>query len=52
VVDGRAFTLPCVFVVRVRDGEIVESRDYADLVDGARAFGRLPALAAALTVAS
>jgi ketosteroid isomerase-like protein len=49
VVDGRAFTLPCIFVVRVRDGEIVESRDYADHVGGARAFGRLPALAAALT---
>jgi ketosteroid isomerase-like protein/uncharacterized glyoxalase superfamily protein PhnB len=51
VVGGRAFTLPCVFVVRVRDGEIVESRDYADHVGGARAFGRLRALAAALTAA-
>jgi len=49
VIDGRAFTLPCIFVVRVRDGEIVESRDYVDHVAGARAFGRLPALAAALT---
>jgi ketosteroid isomerase-like protein len=48
VLGGRAFTLPCIFVVRVRDGEIVESRDYADHVAGARAFGRLPALAAAL----
>ncbi|MFI5837553.1 nuclear transport factor 2 family protein [Micromonospora sp. NPDC051300] len=48
VVDGRAFTLPCVFVVRVRDGEIVESRDYLDHIAGARAFGRLPDLAAAL----
>lgn len=27
---GRGFRLPCVFVVRVRDGRIVESRDYAD----------------------
>lgn len=26
---GRAFAVPCVFVVRVRDGLIVESRDYA-----------------------
>ena len=51
VVDGRAFTLPCIFVVRVRDGEIVESRDYVDHVAGARAFGRLPALAAALAAA-
>ncbi|GIF08414.1 nuclear transport factor 2 family protein [Actinoplanes siamensis] len=49
VIDGRAFTVPCIFVVRVRDGEIVESRDYVDHVAGARAFGRLPALAAALT---
>ncbi|MER7006239.1 nuclear transport factor 2 family protein [Dactylosporangium sp. NPDC000555] len=49
VVDGRAFTLPCIFVARVRNGEIVESRDYVDHVAGARAFGRLPALAAALT---
>jgi ketosteroid isomerase-like protein len=29
VVDGNAATLPRIFVVRVRDGEIVESRDYA-----------------------
>jgi ketosteroid isomerase-like protein len=49
VIDGRTFTMPCIFVVRVRDGEIVESRDYIDHVAGARAFGRLPALAAALT---
>ncbi|MCI4062078.1 nuclear transport factor 2 family protein [Micromonospora sp. R77] len=51
VIDGRAFSLPCIFVVRVRDGEIVESRDYADHVAAARAFGRLPALAAALSPA-
>lgn len=51
VIDGRTFTIPCIFVVRVRDGEIVESRDYVDHVAGARAFGRLPALAAALTTA-
>jgi ketosteroid isomerase-like protein len=49
VIDGRDFTMPCIFVVRVRDGEIVESRDYVDHVAGARAFGRLPALTAALT---
>jgi uncharacterized protein len=48
-IDGRAFTLPCIFVVRVRDGEIVESRDYADHVAAARAFGGLSALTAALT---
>src|SRR5690242_21533092 len=27
---GETFRVPCVFVVRVRDGEIVESRDYVD----------------------
>lgn len=51
VIDGRAFTVPCIFVVRVRNGEIVESRDYVDHIAGARAFGRLPTLAAALTTA-
>jgi uncharacterized protein len=48
VVDGQAFAIPCIFVVRVRDGEIVESRDYVHHVASARAFGRLPALVAAL----
>jgi len=46
--DGRPFELPCIFVVRVRDGEIVESRDYTNPVALARAFGRLDELAAAL----
>ncbi|MFI5730490.1 nuclear transport factor 2 family protein [Kribbella sp. NPDC051587] len=27
---GETFHVPCVFVLRVRDGEIVESRDYVD----------------------
>ena len=36
--------VPQIYVVRVRDGEIVESRDYADHLGMARAFGRLPAL--------
>ncbi|MFF5171178.1 nuclear transport factor 2 family protein [Micromonospora sp. NPDC000089] len=52
VMGGDAFALPCVFVVRVRDGEIVESRDYVDHVAGARAFGHLPALVAALSSGS
>jgi ketosteroid isomerase-like protein len=52
VIDGRAFTMPCIFVIRVRDGEIVESRDYVDHVAAARAFGRLPTLAAALAAPS
>jgi ketosteroid isomerase-like protein len=40
--------VPCIFVVRVRDGQIVESRDYGDHVGLARAFGRLETLADAL----
>lgn len=47
--NGRTFTMPCIFVVRVRDGLIVESRDYADHISSARAFGHLEALTAALT---
>lgn len=47
--NGRPFTLPCIFVTRVRDGVIVESRDYADHVSMARTFGRLDDLASALT---
>jgi len=46
--NGRPFAVPCTFVTRVRDGEIVESRDYADHVGMARAFGGLDDLAAAL----
>ena len=45
---GRQFEVPCIFVVRVRDGVIVESRDYADHVAFARALGRLGHLATAL----
>ena len=46
--EGRPFSWPCIFVTRVRDGVIVESRDYTDHVGAARAFGGLNALAAAL----
>jgi ketosteroid isomerase-like protein len=45
---GREFAIPAIFVVRVRDGEIVESRDYGDHVGLARAFGRLGELTGAL----
>lgn len=48
---GRPFELPCIFVVRVRDGEIVESRDYTDRISLARAFGRLDELAEGLAQA-
>jgi ketosteroid isomerase-like protein len=39
------FTVANIFVVRVRDGVIVESRDYSDHVQFAAAFGRLRAVA-------
>jgi ketosteroid isomerase-like protein len=45
---GRAFAVPCIFVLRVRDGKIVESRDYADHLGFARAFGDVEDFAAAL----
>ena len=49
VVDtGEQFTQPAVFVLRVRDGEIVESRDYFDHVTAARIRGRLSELVAAV----
>lgn len=46
--DGEPFTIPCVFVLRVRDGEIVESRDYIDHIASARARGGLQDLIAML----
>jgi ketosteroid isomerase-like protein len=39
--SGEEFTAPCIFVLRVRDGLIVESRDYVDHVAMARARGDL-----------
>ncbi|MGW1738430.1 nuclear transport factor 2 family protein [Nocardia sp. NPDC001965] len=50
--NDRPFSIPCIFVVRVRDGRIVESRDYSDHVGFARAFGRLDDLATALAAGS
>lgn len=41
---GKTFELPCIFVMRVRDGRIVQSRDYGDHVGLARTFGRLDTL--------
>jgi ketosteroid isomerase-like protein len=43
------FALPCVFVMRVRDGKIVTSRDYSSTVAVARAAGELEALCRKLT---
>ena len=45
---GEPFAVPCIFVLRVRDGEIVESHDYIDHVGFARVRGQLPDLLASL----
>jgi uncharacterized protein len=42
---GRPFRIANVFVLRVRDGLVVESRDYADHLALAAATGRLSSLA-------
>jgi ketosteroid isomerase-like protein len=44
---GRVFQLPHVFVMRVRDGLIVSSRDYGNRFAFAHALGKLPELLAA-----
>jgi ketosteroid isomerase-like protein len=46
---GEAYALPAIFVMRVRDGEIVSSRDYHDAIASARARGQLGELFAAVT---
>jgi ketosteroid isomerase-like protein len=46
---GESFALPGIFVLRVRNGEIVSSRDYFDHVTAARIHGQLDALVAAAT---
>lgn len=48
VETGREFGLRYLMVIRVRDGLIVESRDYADFLAAAASFDRLPALLGAL----
>ena len=53
VVDtGEPFNYPCIFVVRVRDGQIVASRDYVDHLGSARALGQLDQLVAAVKATS
>jgi uncharacterized protein len=46
--NGRPVSITNILVTRVHDGMITESRDYADHIAAARAFGHLPALAARL----
>ncbi len=48
---GEPFVTPAIFVLRVRDGKIVESRDYFDHLASARARGELDALLAAVRTA-
>lgn len=44
VETGEPFALPGVFVLRVRDGRIVSSRDYFDHLTAARVRGQFDAL--------
>ncbi|MGV9340550.1 nuclear transport factor 2 family protein [Streptomyces sp. NPDC003688] len=46
--DGATAKVPCVFVMRVRDGEIIESRDYIDPIRTYTARGDLDLLIGAL----
>jgi uncharacterized protein len=46
---GEPYALPAVFVMRVRNGEIVSSRDYHDHLASARVRGQLGELFAALS---
>jgi ketosteroid isomerase-like protein len=46
--DGSPAKVPCVFVMRVRDGQIIESRDYIDPIRTFTARGDLEGLIAAL----
>lgn len=48
VETGQPFTVPAVFVMRVRDGKIIESRDYLDHLRSARARGQLGDVLAAV----
>jgi uncharacterized protein len=46
---GEPYALPAIFVLRVRNGEIVSSRDYHDHLASARVGGRLGELFAAVS---
>jgi uncharacterized protein len=48
---GEPFALPGIFVLRVREGEIVSSRDYLDHFTAARLRGQLDGLVAAVSAA-
>jgi uncharacterized protein len=42
--SGEPFRVPCIFVLRVRDGKIGTSRDYIDHLSSARRHGLLDEL--------
>ena len=46
--NGEPFRIPCIFVIRVRDGKIVASRDYIDHISSARRRGLLDELVDAI----
>ncbi|EFL22278.1 conserved hypothetical protein [Streptomyces himastatinicus ATCC 53653] len=48
VETGEPFALPGIFVLRVRDGQIISSRDYFDHVTAARVRGQFDTLVAAV----
>jgi ketosteroid isomerase-like protein len=48
---GEPFAQPAIFVLRVRNGEIVSSRDYFDHLTAARIRGQLDGLVAAVNAA-
>jgi ketosteroid isomerase-like protein len=45
----QGFSYRCVFIMRVRNGEIVESRDYVDHLSSAEARGSLGVLVSEIT---
>ncbi len=49
---GEQFAVPAIFVLRVRNGEIVDSRDYFDHLTAAQVRGELQALVAAVEAKS
>jgi ketosteroid isomerase-like protein len=49
---GEPFALPGIFVLRVRNGEIVSSRDYFDHLTAARVRGRLDEIVATVKAAT
>jgi uncharacterized protein len=51
-VGNRELNTRCIFVVRVINGAIVESRDYIDHLASASAYGMLPQVLARLSTAT